>query len=404
LKLRGGYAKVGNVEIGAFPYAGVYAPRLYGANAGLYFRQVGNPGLTFETSKKINLGADISLLSNRIGLSVDYFQNDVDNLILAIPIPPSQGVPDNQINTNAGSMTNKGWEFNIRGDVLNTDDFSWTSNLNLTSVKNKVTQLAGSPIVDTYHKTDIGQPIGSFFGYEYHGVNPSNGWPVFVKGNGSLAQINPANGVWRVYKPENSSDVSEATAALNSVDDKRYFGPSSPTWYGGFNNTLTYKNFDFSLFLTFAGGHKVYNRTKQETSTTQQYANGVRELLNAWSPTNTNTDVPILYAGGPATARLNQTGHLNSRFLESGAFLRGQNITLGYRVPQELLGKLRIESARIYGQVQNAFILTKYTGLDPELSNSNEFLNDGQHNRQPGVDQNTNPLPRTFLIGINLGF
>jgi len=396
LKIRGGWAEVGNVEIGAFPYAGIYAPRLYGSVSGLYFNQVGNPGLTFETSKKINFGIDVSLFNNRIGLVADYFKNDVDNLILAIPVPPSHGVPSNQINSNIGALQNTGWEFAVRGDVIRGNDFNWSANLNITFVQNEIVKLAGAPIVDTYHKTDEGMSIGHFFGYEYYGVNPANGFPVFVKGDGTLAQIHPGNGNWSVYKPGSPEDISESTAPLNSVTDKKYLGHSNPTWFGGFNNTFTYKNFDLSLFLTFAGGHKVYNRTRQENGTTQQYANGYRELLNAWTPENRNTDVPILWAG--QTARINQTNHLNSRFLEDGKFLRAQNITLGYRIPKTVTERLRIENVRIYGQIQNAFVLTKYTGVDPELGSSVTT------NRQASLDYNINPVPRTFLVGINLGF
>lgn len=396
LKLRGGYAEVGNVEIGAFPYAGIYAPRLYGSVSGLYFSQVGNPGLTFETSKKLNFGADLTMFAGRLGLNVDYFHNDVDNLILAIPVPPSNGVPSNQINSNIGALKNVGWEFAIRGDIIRGNDFNWTSNLNLTFVQNEIIRLAGSPIVDTYNKTDEGQSIGHFFGYEYYGVNPSNGFPVFVKGDGSLAQIHPGNGTWSVFKPGSPSDISESTAALNSVTDKKYLGHSNPTWYGGLNNSFTYKNFDLNLFLTFAGGHKVYNRTRQENGTNQQYANGYRELLDAWSPTNTDTDVPILWAG--QTARINQTNHLNSRFLEDGKYLRAQNITLGYRLPANVTEKIKFDNVRIYGQIQNAFVLTKYTGVDPELGSSVTT------NRQASIDYNINPVPRTFLVGINLGF
>lgn len=396
LKIRGGYAEVGNVEIGGFPYAGIYAPRLYGAVSGMFFSQAGNPNLTFETSKKSNVGLDATLLSGRFTVTADWFRNDVDNLILAVPVPPSQGIPGNEINTNIGKLTNQGWEFTIGSDNIKTANFTWNTNLNLTFVKNQITQLAGNPLVDTYHKTDVGHSIGSWFGYESYGVNPSNGWPVFYKGNGSLAQINPANGAWTTFNPSNPSAAGEATAALNSVSDKKYLGESNPTWYGGLNNTVNYKNFDFNLFLTFAGGHKVYNLTRQSTLTTQAYANNSRELLDAWSPTNTNTDVPILWAG--QTARINQTGHLNSRFLEDGKYLRAQNITLGYRLPKNILSKVKIENARIYAQVQNAFVLTKYTGIDPETSNSVTT------NRQASLDENVNPVPRTFTFGLNLGF
>ncbi|SKB67870.1 TonB-linked outer membrane protein, SusC/RagA family [Parapedobacter luteus] len=397
LKIRGGYAEVGNVEIGAFPYAGVYAPRLYGDISGFFFSQVGNPDLTFETSKKTNVGLDLSLFASRVTLTADWFQNDVDNLILAVPVPPSQGIPGNEINTNVGRLNNKGWEFTLNTTNIHKTNFSWTSNLNLTFVKNEITQLAGAPLVNTYHRTEVGRSIAEFFGYEYYGVNPANGYPVFVQyldGVRTLAQIHPQDGSWSIFHPNDPSNTSQTTRALNAVEDKIFLGQSNPTWYGGFNNTLNYKNFDSSLFLTFAGGHKVYNLTRQSTLTTQSYANNSREMLNAWTPENPNTDVPILWAG--QTNRLNQAGHLNSRFLEDGKYLRFQNISLGYRLPQALLSRINVNNARIYASVQNAFVITGYSGIDPEIANSVTT------NRAPSLDDNVNPVPRTFTFGINL--
>ena len=400
LKLRGGYAKVGNVEIGSYPYAGVFAATQYGDWSGIRYNQVGNNDLSFETSKKLNLGLDLSLLSNRISFSAEYFRNNIDNLILLAPTPPSLGVPFNEIAQNVGAMYNQGWEFVLNSTNIQRGDFTWSSSINFTTLKNEITKLVnGNPITRTYNRTEEGKQIGTFFGYQSHGVNASNGNPIFEKKDGSLIQQRVGTTTWAAYNPSNPSDVSQAAAAL-SQDDKRILGNAMPTWFGGFNNTFKYGNFDFNLFFTFSGGNKIYNVTRQEQLNNQQFANAGKELLNRWTREGQVTDVPRLYYAWDSYTL--QTGHAISRFLENGAFLRAQNISLGYNLPAGLGTKLKANTLRVYAQIQNAFIITKYTGLDPDLSTIDD--SDAVTNQAPGLDNRTNPIPRVYTIGINLGF
>jgi len=410
LKLRGGYAKVGNVEIGNYPYAGVFNAVTYGDLNAIQYGQIGNPNLSFETSNKINAGFDLALLDSRVQFSADYFQNNVNNLILAAPTPPSLGVPKNSINVNVGEMNNKGWEFSLSGLVINRADFRWNANINLTLVKNKVTKLANNnaDIIDTYNITRVGHSIGTFFGYLSKGVNAANGNPMWEKADGSTVQGNldaSGNMKFYTYDPSKPADLSKPAAAL-AFADKRILGEANPTWYGGFNNTFAYKNFDLSINMTFSGGNKVYNITRQESLTNMKFQNAGKELLNRWTTEGQVTDVPRLFYGSGAGNSLNQNGSTNSRFLENGAFLRAQNIGLGYALPTAFLQRLRLSSFRIYAQVQNAFVITGYSGLDPELNAFAQAIGSTTYattNRQPGLDYNTNPVPRTYTFGINLG-
>jgi len=396
LKLRGGYAKVGNVEIGAYPYAGVYAPAQYGSSSGLGYDRLGNADLRFETSKKIDIGLDASMFNNRIQFAADYFKNDIDNLILDSPTPASVGVPNNSIATNVGRMQNKGWEFSITTANIQRDNFTWTSNFNLSFVKNEVLTLSNnnSDLTNTYNITRVGGSIGQFFGYESAGVNSANGNPLWVKGDGTIVQTNLAGSGYSTYDAANPGNV--ATAASFTAADKKILGNSNPTWYGGFNNTFTYKAFDLGIMMTFSGGNKVYNYTRQEALNNQTFQNNGVEILDRWTTPGQVTSVPKLVANGGARTLL--TGNLNSRFLEDGKFLRAQNISLGYKLPSSVLKPLSINSLRFFVQVQNAFVITNYTGLDPELSSS------ATSTRAYGVDYNTNPVPRTYTLGLNLGF
>lgn len=400
LKVRGGVAKVGNVEIGRLPGVGIFSPVQYGDASGIKFNRLGNPSLSFETSNKINVGLDVTMFNNRVSISGDYFKNNIDNLILAAPTPSSYGVPGNTYSTNVGSMNNKGWEFSISTTNVESDNFRWTSNLNFTFVKNEITALANenADLINTYNITRVGESIGAFYGYEAAGVNPANGNPLFYKADGSIVQADIASYNYFKFDPANPGDMTQAGAALTG-SDKRILGQANPTWFGGFNNTFTYKAFDFGVMLTFGGGNKIYNVTRQEALNSGKFLNNGVEILNRWTTPGQITDVPKLsYADDGLVL---QTGNLNSRFLENGNFLRAQNISLGYTIAPRLLNKISLNSLRIYGQVQNAFVITKYTGLDPELYSTATTT---AANRAPGVDWNSNPVPRTFTLGINVGF
>ncbi len=403
MKIRGGYAEVGNVEIGNFPYAGTFGPVLYGASSGVQYDRMGNPLLRFETSKKINVGIDLSMFANRLTFTGDYFKNDIDNLILDAPTAPSLGVPKNIFATNIGNMTNQGAEFAISTTNIQKPNFSWNSTLNFTFVKNQVLKLSNNnaDIINSYNVTRVGNSIGEFFGYEYAGVNPANGNPLWYKTDVDSKTDYLVQADWDTYKyyrydPANPTDTANKVVGALTFSDKRILGIGNPTWFGGFNNTFTYRGLDLSIFLTFSGGNKVYNITRQESLNNLKFMNGGKELLDRWTTAGQETSVPKLYYGEDNF--VNQNGNLNSRFLERGDFLRAQNISFGYTIPKNVLSTIMISSARVYAQVQNAFIITKYKGLDPELSNSVTT------NNTPGLDYNTNPLPRTFTLGLNVSF
>ncbi|MFD2967009.1 SusC/RagA family TonB-linked outer membrane protein [Sphingobacterium bambusae] len=396
LKIRSSWATVGNTEIGNYPFAGIFSATQYGTVNAIRYSQIANPDLRFETSRKFDAGIDVGILADRITFTADYFRNDINNLILAVPLPPSLGVPQNQINRNVGEMYNRGFEFTLNSKNIENDNFSWNSSFNISFVKNRVQRLVdGQPINFVYHTVQEGESIGSFFGFVNHGVNSANGNPIFEKADGTLIQQQVGTQTWALYNPSNPEDVTQTTAGL-VLADKRILGESNPTWYGGFDNTFTYKSFDLNVFLTFSGGNMVYNRTRQESLNHQQFAGAGRELLDRWTTPGQQTDVPRLYWNSDPLVL--QTGNLNSRFLERGDFLRLQNFAIGYSFPPNVLRAISANKIRVYAQVQNAFVFTSYSGLDPELSNSNTT------NSQASLDFSVNPIPRTYTIGLNVGF
>ncbi|SFF03193.1 SusC/RagA family TonB-linked outer membrane protein [Thermoflexibacter ruber] len=408
VKLRGSYAEVGNVDIGSFPYVGVFGAAQYASQNGIAFSQAGNPDLKWETSKKIDFGVELGFLNNRLTLSVDYFQNNVDGLILDAPTPSSIGIPGNSISKNIGSLLNKGWEFHATAEVMNKNGFKWNIDANFSAINNQIQGLnkgldgKDQDLLFTYHVTRVGFPIGSFYGFETAGVNPANGNPLFVKGEGRIVQRNVTTGTYSFYDPANPKNESNTQgAALNFADvadggDRKILGNSNPTWFGGLTNTFNYKGFELEVFLRYSGGNKILNLTRQGTLLNYDFNNSGREILNRWQKEGDVTDVPRLVIN--RTAQANLTGATTTRFLEKGDFLRIQNIVLSYNLPSSLLdkGAFPVRSLRVFVQVQNAFTFTKYTGLDPELSSSTG-------NSTFGTDENTNPQIRFTTFGINIG-
>jgi TonB-linked SusC/RagA family outer membrane protein len=406
VKLRGSYAEVGNESIGFFPYQSLFGAGRYGSQNGASFTQAGNGALGWETSKKLNIGADFGFLNNRITFMFDYFKNDVDNIILNAPTVPSVGIPGNSISTNVGAISNKGVEFTVSATALNMNGFKWDVSANFTSIKNEVVALAKNtlgetlPLVGNFQITRVGDSQGSLYGFVYAGVNPENGHPLYKKGNGDIVQRNGNTGTYSYYDPNDALDETETirggiAATLSTADvadggDRKILGSILPTYYGGLTNTFSYKGITLEIFLRFSGGNKVYNQTAQDNLYNQDFSNGGKVLLDRWTPENTNTDVPKMWLN--RNAQVNQSGQAISRFVEDGDFMRIQNLILSYTLPRSILdrtGDFKISSVRVFAQAQNLATFTKYKGIDPEMG--------------VGIDNNTNPVFRTITFGVNIG-
>ena len=416
IKFRASYAQVGNVDIGAFPYLGLFGAAQYASQNGVGFTQAGNAALKWESSTQSNYGIDLGFLNNKITFTAEYYSNDVSDLILAAPTAPSLGVPNNSISKNVGSLYNRGVEFNLGIEAIKKGDFSWDVNMNFSTNNNKVTALnkgtdgKDQPIfAGPYHIIRVGESVASLYGYESAGVNPANGFPLFVKGDGRIVQRNPnlasqGGGTFSFYDTTTPANITNTSGAgLLSADvadggDRKVLGNTNPTYFGGLTNTFKYKGLDLEIFTRFSGGNYIMNVTRQETLLNQDFNNNGTEILNRWTREGQITDVPKTVLGNGAF--INYAGQAISRFVESGDFIRIQNIIVGYSVPKDVLKKANIgvTNIRLYGQVQNAFTFTKYKGLDPEL-NAN-----GNVNQTFGLDFNTNPQFRVLTFGLNVGF
>lgn len=398
-KIRGSWAKVGNANIagGLFPTLNLYGLRPYGAISGIAASQSGNSELQWETNEKIDVGVDFSMFNDRINVVLDYYKNKNNGLVLDEPQPPSFGVPGNTIARNIGSMENSGFEISINWTAVKTNNLTVEIGGNYTSQKNKVLSLYLDQDViisngtGNYNILRVGQPINALYGYRFAGVNSSNGNPVYYKANGSLIMGNITNSSYFAISDLNSGVVG--AAGTLSGDDRTILGNPLPTYFGGITNMVRYKQLTLDVLWRFSGGNKIMNITRQESLLNQGFMNNGREILKAWSKPGDVTNVPRLWYNRDNFTNLNQQA--SSRFIEKGDFFRLDNLQLSFDMSPSLLSRLskgNVKSFRFFVQGQNLFVITDYTGIDPDNID------------ERGLDYNTIPPARTLSVGLNIGF
>lgn len=389
-RLRGSFAEVGNTSIGNYPYIGSYGSAQYGSQNGIAYSNFGNDQLRWESQKKYDGGFDLGLFNNRYNVSLAYWVQDNDDIILQAPTAPSVGIPNNQISQNIGRVKNQGIEVTLDADLIRTGTFRWNASLNFSTQKNEVLELVNNQdITGDFNITRVGESINSIYGFEYYGVNPANGNPVYLKADGTPVEQEISNGAYYKFDPNNPGTRGEVTT-LSQSTDRKILGSALPKWFGGFDNNFSFGNFDASVFVRFSGGNVIVNRTQVDLLE-QSFNNNGKDILGRWqSPENPGD-------GKTPKLVLNQQSRINvantTRFVEKGDFVRVGNVSLGYTLPQSVAKKLNIDRLRVYAQAQNFLTFTGYKGLDPE-TNTNGF----------GVDFNGNPQQRVFTFGVNLGF
>lgn len=389
LKVRTSIGETGNQEIGNYAFFQklgaentIFDNNYYTA---LYRSTFGNPDLKWEKTLQWDAGVDISVLNQRIDLSLDYYYKKTSDLLLNAPIPSTSGL--NTIMRNIGSVQNQGFELTLNTQNIQTDRFSWSSTVLFNVNRNKVLKL-GENNEDIYptprHAQGdmlilrVGEPLGSLWGLRRVGT-----W-----GEGEAAEAAKYNRLPGDVKYEDLNDDGK----INS-DDNSIIGCTSPDWTMTFSNTFVYRNIDFSFDLRFMFGNDVVNSATHNAEDRSGVANGFTSNLNAWTPDNQHTMV-----AQRRPMKSYYDSFPDSRWMQDGSFVRGQNFVLGYTFSKGLLKKLRIDDLRVYASAQNLFCITKYNGYDPEVTTYEDDAF-GQ-----GIDDFSEPKARTFTFGLNVKF
>ncbi|WP_165930208.1 SusC/RagA family TonB-linked outer membrane protein [Flavobacterium ranwuense] len=392
LKIRASYGVVGNSEIGDYPAIGTYTSGTYAGESTLNYAQTANPDLKWELVKKFDLGLNFSLFNEKINVELDYYNNVINGLILKAPQSLSAGIPGNYINTNMGSMYNRGFELGINARIIESPNFKWNVGFNFSTLKNQVTSLSTDVFVPSVfgvqNMTREGYSVGSIFAVPCKGVNPDNGLMVFTNSTGKDVQYN------HIGSPKWTHLDGTAAPAIDNYKDGVIQGASLPKISGGFNNTFSYKNFDMSINLTFVAGNKLYNGTRA-TNSDQRYFNNGTFILNRWTKPGDITEIQKLQYGDNVSAGFSFS---SSSKVENGDYIKIKNISIGYTIPvKATFLKNKIASARIYLQSGNLYTWTKYRGSDPEVSINGNSINSGK-------DQNVPPNAQVFTTGMNVTF
>ncbi len=398
LKIRAGWGETGNLP----PYTVLYpsytllspgAPYAYSSSSTAEpgvttTSQIGNPNLKWESGAQTNIGFDATFLDQRLTFSADYYYKKVRNMIFSQMGSLVFGGPITQINV-PGYDINKGLEFNVDATIVKGKAFIWDINFNISFNHNEITNL-DTTVTTSYQTGPItvggsrapiytqiiknGYSLGTFWGYQALGVDPTTGNEIF--GN-NLTNL----------------------------------GSALPKYTFGFTNTFHYNDFSLTLLIDGVQGNKVYDETRMEIENLTGYANESAAVLNRWKEQGNVTDVPRALANGTtnaANAALLQS-QVSSLYVEDGSFVRLRSATLSYQLSQKILKPLGISSLRFYVTGQNLFIITKYKGYYPELDSfgqgtNNQAVNAGQGPSlySIGVDAGAYPAARTITIGANV--
>lgn len=387
LKFRTSYGETGNSEIGVYQSLASMSSNtaiLGGERAsGVGIGSLSNPNLKWEKTAQFDVGLEFGLFRNRINLETDFYYKKTTDMLLDAPVPTTSGYAS--IYTNIGSMENKGLEVSLETRNIETENFQWTSTFNISINKNEILALGeanddifpGPWFLSNTNVLRVGESVGSFYGLVREGVWSSNEAE-------QAAQYGLLPGDIKHQDVNGDGQLNDA--------DRVIIGNGYADGFGSLFNTFTYKNIDLTVDLQFMYGNDILNLTKHSGEDRTGLANSYSTVLNGWTPENQNT---MIAQNRPVGSYYTST--VDSRMVENGSFLRGRNLILGYNFTNDLLDKLNLKQLRIYASLQNFFLITDYTGYDPEVATyGNAF--------SQGITFFDYPKPRTYTLGLTLSF
>ncbi len=398
LKVRASYGLTGNNFFGAYDPQATFSTYYNDFNntitQGLAMNRVGNPLLGWERNKQLDLGFDIYLFNNRISFTYDYYRKITDGLIQQRALPTSSGFT--QIISNVGALRMWGHEFTVNTTNLEGRKLKWNTTLVVSVDRNIITNLVdpgyirrNNTVSSDYYRQQVGHHLGEFYGFVFEGL---------YKDAADLAkspkyQVTAGN-------PNGSSDVGtikvkdiDGDGFIDDVNDRTFIGNPTPKFTGGLVNRFSYDHFDLNIDMTYSVGGKIMNAAKWAYQTNMDGSRVPQAAaLDYWRSEDQPGSgmYPRTKTGTTAMGR-----QVNSQWIENGSFLALKNIALGYTIPLKSVPWLN--NCRVYASVQQAYIFTKYSGMNPEAN-----VGGSDQTAGVGIDENAYPIPRTFSVGVNL--
>lgn len=404
LKPRISYGTTGNqASVGDFLYipnvntvSGIYGSMSYPEN-------LANAALTWETVKQWNLGLDVGFFSNKINLIVDAYNKKSIDMLGNLPLPVSSGYGN--IKGNLGSIQNRGIDITLSTVNISRKDFSWTSDFAFSLNRNKILDLGVNPdgskidevIVDRFIRK-IGEPVSNFYLYSYDGV-----WQLGQEGDIKPA-IAPTGhnqvGLFRVL--DRQSEGEDGYGVIN-VDDRKMMGTPEPDFFGGFTNSLSYKNWTMDIVCTYSVGNRLFNVPKTMLQAGHRFQQSDRDFYeNHWSPENPTNEYQKLSTFA-SNNTFQQNGGISQNvdhWLEDASYLRVANVGINYAFSKNVCNMLRLSGINLGLQASNLLTLTKYSGLDPAADKGFETGNPSIR----GVDEGGYPPARTYMVSAKITF
>lgn len=369
LKLKASYGEQGNESIGSYyAYQNLYDLGFNNVSyPGALPGGLPNPDLVWEGNKVFNIGADFSILNNRLQGTVEFFNRVSDNLLFDVPLPPSTG--NDNITRNVGTMKNTGIELQLGYNAVRSRDFDWRVDVNLTHFKNKITKLPQADIINGTKKLNVGHSIYDFWIREYAGVDVATGEALFYK------DVLGTDG-----KP-----TGQRTVTNNSTQASLYYkGSAIPDVSGGVTNSFRYKDFELSVLLTFSVGGEFYDGNYASLMHFGDYGYAWHtDILKRWQKPGDITNVPKVQNS------ITNQNPISTRYLFDGSYLNIKNVTLSYTMPKSLSGHLHLSGLQLFANIDNAWLFTARKGMDPQRAFT-------------GTSDFTYPPFRTVTVGLNL--
>ncbi|MFT3903445.1 MAG: TonB-dependent receptor [Niabella sp.] len=412
LKLRASWGKLGNQEIGNYPTqstASTGINYLQGASNSEVWWQGAITGanwvspkyLTWEETVTSNVGIDLAFLKKKLTVSADYFVRETRNVLLSINMPPSAGL-SGAPTMNAGTIENKGFEFlaTYRNAI---GELNYNIGVNASSVKNNVKAVTVGNVQEfggynpqsegTITWAKVGYPIGGFWAIRTDGIFQSDAEvQAYKNANGQVIQPDANAGDIKFIDFNGDGKIAD--------DDAQYLGSPFPKMAYGIRAGFDYKGIDLGIFFDGVYGNKIYNYTRARMESTNEIINFSTSLLNSWTPSNTNTDLPRFTQQDPNK----NFRRVSERWIEDGSFFRLKTLEVGYTLPQHITSLARLKTSRIYVAGDNLFTATRYKGYTPDLGQNDEQNGGGSGTLTRGTDHGRFPIARTIIVGLQVNF